>query len=116
MQVFSSDVQNKVLEAAKLDNGISTLADKQLKQLVMPFAKFKIEEVAKGGAQVRPVLIIFVIFLHKASLMRGRQGRAVYRCDCLSTQTPLQSTHHPPCRVSACTPLPYPQGLRVLVA
>ena len=73
-------MQNKVLEAAKLDNGISTLADKQLKQLVMPFAKFKIEEVAKGGAQVRPTLRILWIVkvLHKAAIMRGRQGRAVY--------------------------------------
>ena len=45
-------MQTKVLEAAKSDEGIATLADKQLKPLVMPFAKFKIEEVAKGGEQV----------------------------------------------------------------
>ena len=37
----------------KGDEAIANLGEKQLKQLVMPFAKFKIEEVAKGGAQVR---------------------------------------------------------------
>ena len=36
----------------KGDEAIASLGEKQLKQLVMPFAKFKIEEVAKGGAQV----------------------------------------------------------------
>ena len=53
LQAFSPDAQAKALDAVKGDEAIANLGEKQLKQLVMPFAKFKIEEVAKGGAQVR---------------------------------------------------------------
>ncbi len=52
MQAFASDANAKVMDAAKADESIAALNDKQMKQLVMPFAKFKIEEVAKAGAQV----------------------------------------------------------------
>ena len=57
-KVFSSDAHAKVIDAVKGDEGLSTLNDKQLKQLVMPFTKFKIEEVATGGSQVRSMQIL----------------------------------------------------------
>ncbi len=34
------------------DAGLASLPDKQLKQTVMPFSKFKMEEAASAGAQV----------------------------------------------------------------
>ncbi len=38
---------------SQVDEALAELPEKQLKMIVMPFAKFKIEEVAKGGAQAR---------------------------------------------------------------
>ena len=51
-QTFSADTNAHVLEAAKGDESAAAMADKQLKQTVLPFAKFKMEEAAKGGEQV----------------------------------------------------------------
>lgn len=58
-KTFSSDVNAKVLEEVKGDEAVATLGEKQLKQMVMPFAKFKMEEAVKGGAQVLDVKLPF---------------------------------------------------------
>ncbi|GFR47083.1 hypothetical protein Agub_g8770 [Astrephomene gubernaculifera] len=58
-RTFAADTNASVLEAAKQDPALSSLADKQLKQAVMPFAKFKMEEAAAAGAQVLDVKLPF---------------------------------------------------------
>ncbi|GAX85489.1 hypothetical protein CEUSTIGMA_g12905.t1 [Chlamydomonas eustigma] len=56
---FKSEAQSIVLDAVKDDEAVNSLNDKQQKQLVMPFAKFKMEEVAKAGPQVLDVRLPF---------------------------------------------------------
>lgn len=41
-----------MLAAVRGDPSLASLDDKSLKQAVLPFAKFKMEEAVKGGAQV----------------------------------------------------------------
>lgn len=50
---FAADTTAAVLEAVKTVGDAGGLNEKQLKQLAMPFAKYKMDEALKGGAQVR---------------------------------------------------------------
>jgi hypothetical protein len=52
---FADDTTAAVLEAVKNVGDAGGLNEKQLKQLAMPFAKYKMDEATKGGAQVRPL-------------------------------------------------------------
>ncbi|KAG2427994.1 hypothetical protein HXX76_011980 [Chlamydomonas incerta] len=58
-KTFADDTVAAVLEAAKQDPAMAALADKQLKQAVMPFAKFKQEEAVAAGPQVLDVKLPF---------------------------------------------------------
>jgi hypothetical protein len=53
---FAADTTAAVIEAVKGaadgGNGDAGPNEKQLKQLAMPFAKYKMDEAIKGGAQV----------------------------------------------------------------
>lgn len=49
---FADDTTAAVLEAVKNVGDAGGLNEKQLKQLAMPFAKYKMDEATKGGAQV----------------------------------------------------------------
>ncbi|KAG2497803.1 hypothetical protein HYH03_004074 [Edaphochlamys debaryana] len=53
------EAQDAVLAAAKQDPTLSALPEKQLKQAVMPFAKFKMEEAVNSGPQVLDVKLPF---------------------------------------------------------
>ncbi len=52
-RTFPKDAPGAVIEAVKADPSMAGVPDKQLKQQVMPFVKFKMDEAVKGGAQVR---------------------------------------------------------------
>ncbi|GIL94940.1 hypothetical protein Vretimale_1053 [Volvox reticuliferus] len=58
-RTFAEDTNAAVLEAAKQDPALSSLGEKQLKQAVMPFAKYKMEEAAAAGPQVLDVKLPF---------------------------------------------------------
>eukprot|EP00195_Chlamydomonas_chlamydogama_P014672 CAMPEP_0202900896 /NCGR_PEP_ID=MMETSP1392-20130828/12094_1 /ASSEMBLY_ACC=CAM_ASM_000868 /TAXON_ID=225041 /ORGANISM="Chlamydomonas chlamydogama, Strain SAG 11-48b" /LENGTH=1103 /DNA_ID=CAMNT_0049587353 /DNA_START=121 /DNA_END=3432 /DNA_ORIENTATION=- len=58
-KTFSPDANAKVLEAVKEDPAAASMNEKQLKQMAMPFAKFKMEEAVAGGAQVLDVKLPF---------------------------------------------------------
>ena len=59
-----------MIEAVKSSEAAAGMAEKQLKQMVMPFAKFKMEEAAVGGGQVRGLASRAVV-LSLSCLNRG---------------------------------------------
>ncbi len=52
LQDFAPDVFNQVVAALKTDASMAGKSEKEIKAAVLPFAKFKMEEAAKVGAQV----------------------------------------------------------------
>lgn len=52
-KTFAADTTPAVLAAVQGDESLAGMNDKQLKQMIMPFAKFKQEEALAAGAQVR---------------------------------------------------------------
>ncbi|EFJ52544.1 hypothetical protein VOLCADRAFT_103034 [Volvox carteri f. nagariensis] len=58
-RTFAEDATAAVLEAAKQDPVFSSLGEKQLKQAVMPFTKYKMEEAIAAGPQVLDVKLPF---------------------------------------------------------
>eukprot|EP00879_Flechtneria_rotunda_P020422 GHRR01021486.1.p1 GENE.GHRR01021486.1~~GHRR01021486.1.p1 ORF type:complete len:246 (+),score=120.66 GHRR01021486.1:1280-2017(+) len=56
---FAPDTAAAVLEAVRAAGAAEGANEKQLKQLAMPFAKYKMDEALKGGAQVLDVKLPF---------------------------------------------------------
>ena len=73
---FADDVFVAVVDAVRASGAADGLADKALKQLVMPFAKFKMEEAAAAGAQAR-------VCLAWGGAGSAEDGRCRRRCRCL---------------------------------
>ena len=58
---FPSTWVKEVTEAVKASGKAGDMNDKALKQTVIPFAKVKVDEAQKGGAQVRILSSIHVL-------------------------------------------------------